>query len=293
MRRARPAACPGSCRLRRPAARHARCGRVGPVRGPAAGRASSAWSATMPNRKPAISAGGSCRADGLVGALPALRVALGQEHRARVRPGCCRRRRGYTRSIAKVGQQRAARRRTGGSGNCCRCRRRRTSTARNAAMTGPCAWPPRRELVGAVGDVSLSRVARRPTRARQRRSRRAGSCSGTALISSGKLRLMRVATSTGSCSSAGRRVVRLALDVLGRAAVATIQSTTLAGNSASNSSRRNQKRTSRKGRVRGSRCETQVVIMRSTMASGVAGSPAIAWRARAGRAKVSGCVGPD
>ena len=35
------------------------------------------------------------------------------------------------------------------------------------------------------------------------RTRPAGSCSGTALTSSGKLRLMRVATSTGSWSSAG------------------------------------------------------------------------------------------
>ena len=36
-------------------------------------------------------------------------------------------------------------------------------------------------------------------------SQRAGSCSGTALISNGKLRLMRAATSTGNCPSAGSR----------------------------------------------------------------------------------------
>ncbi|MNI80188.1 hypothetical protein D3C73_1366980 [compost metagenome] len=74
---------------------------------------------------------------------------------------------------------------------------------RNAVITGPQAWP----ALVRPSMLSATLCPASPPAVdvgSQRRSRREGSCSGTALISSGKLRLMRVATSTGNDAPCGR-----------------------------------------------------------------------------------------
>ena len=73
---------------------------------------------------------------------------------------------------------------------------------RKAVITGPQACP---ALVSpSMLSATLCSGSAAGAVGSQRRSRREGSCSGTALISSGKLRLMRVATSTGSFGPCGR-----------------------------------------------------------------------------------------